>query len=234
MTILVIPLAFLCEFVDSSLGMGFGTILSPVLLFMGFEALDVVPSILFSECITGMTAALAHHRVRNVDFHATFPGHQGGPGAGRLCRRRNAGGDAPGHSPAPPGAADLDRDAGARDGRADPGGVPAHVSLHVAPDRYSGDRGFVQQGAQRRRIRSLGDRRANALRDRRPQCRRDYLALGRDHLPGGIHSVLPAEARRQLVLDALHDGRSRALRSRWRLGSSDEFPKSRAGLWWGS
>jgi uncharacterized membrane protein YfcA len=66
---LVIPLAFLCELVDSSLGMGFGTILSPILLLMGFEALDVVPAILFSECITGMGGALAHHRLRNVDFH---------------------------------------------------------------------------------------------------------------------------------------------------------------------
>jgi len=70
MNVLVIPLAFVCEFVDSSLGMGYGTILAPVLLLMGFEALDVVPALLFSECITGVSAALAHHRVRNVDFHA--------------------------------------------------------------------------------------------------------------------------------------------------------------------
>jgi hypothetical protein len=70
MTVFVVPLAFLCEFVDSSMGMGFGTILSPVLLLMGFEALDVVPAILFSECVTGMLAALSHHRMRNVDFQA--------------------------------------------------------------------------------------------------------------------------------------------------------------------
>ncbi len=67
MAALVIPLAFFCEFIDSSLGMGFGTILAPLLL-LGFEPLDVVPSILFSECVTGLLAALAHHRVRNVDF----------------------------------------------------------------------------------------------------------------------------------------------------------------------
>ncbi len=67
---LIIPLAFVCEFVDSSLGMGYGTILSPVLLLMGFEALDVVPALLFSECVTGITAGLAHHRLRNVDFRS--------------------------------------------------------------------------------------------------------------------------------------------------------------------
>jgi uncharacterized membrane protein YfcA len=70
MIILVLPLAFLCEFVDSSLGMGYGTILSPLLLLMGFEVLDVVPSVLFSECITGLLSALAHHRVRNADFRS--------------------------------------------------------------------------------------------------------------------------------------------------------------------
>jgi len=70
MNLLIIPLAFLCEFVDSSLGMGYGTILSPILLLMGFEVLDIVPSLLFSECVTGITAALAHHRKQNVDFRS--------------------------------------------------------------------------------------------------------------------------------------------------------------------
>lgn len=70
MNLLIVLLAFLCEFVDSSLGMGYGTILSPVLLLMGFEVLDVVPALLFSECVTGMAAALAHHRLRNVDFRS--------------------------------------------------------------------------------------------------------------------------------------------------------------------
>ncbi len=67
----IIPLAFLCELIDSSLGMGYGTILAPILLLMGFEPLDVVPSLLFSECITGITAALTHHRLRNVDFRSS-------------------------------------------------------------------------------------------------------------------------------------------------------------------
>jgi uncharacterized membrane protein YfcA len=71
MSLLVISLAFLCELVDSSLGMGYGTILSPVLLLIGFEVLDVVPSLLFSECVSGMAAALAHHRMRNVDFRSS-------------------------------------------------------------------------------------------------------------------------------------------------------------------
>ena len=65
---LIMPLAFVCEFVDSSLGMGYGTSLAPILLLMGFEPLQVVPAILFSEFVTGFTSAFFHHTVKNVDF----------------------------------------------------------------------------------------------------------------------------------------------------------------------
>jgi len=65
---LVMPLAFLCEFIDSSLGMGYGTSLTPILLLMGFEPLQVVPAVLFSEFVSGITAAFFHHSVRNVNL----------------------------------------------------------------------------------------------------------------------------------------------------------------------
>ncbi len=61
-------MAFLCELVDSSLGMGYGTTLTPVLLFMGYEPMQVVPAILFSELITGAFAAFSHHRAGNAFF----------------------------------------------------------------------------------------------------------------------------------------------------------------------
>ena len=62
------PLAFICEFIDSSLGMGYGTSLTPILLLMGFEPLQVVPAVLFSEFISGITAAHFHHSIENVNF----------------------------------------------------------------------------------------------------------------------------------------------------------------------
>ena len=61
-------LAFFCELVDSSLGMGYGTTLTPLLMIFGFGPLSIVPSILLSELITGVTAGLAHHRAGNVCF----------------------------------------------------------------------------------------------------------------------------------------------------------------------
>lgn len=61
-------MAFFCELVDSTLGMGYGTTLTPVLLLMGYEPMQVVPAILLSELITGGFAAFAHHRAGNAFF----------------------------------------------------------------------------------------------------------------------------------------------------------------------
>ena len=61
-------LAFFCELIDSSLGMGYGTTLTPVLMMFGFAPLAIVPGILLSELITGITAGVAHHKAGNVNF----------------------------------------------------------------------------------------------------------------------------------------------------------------------
>jgi uncharacterized protein len=60
--------ALLCEYMDSSLGMGYGTTLTPLLLLAGFEPLQIVPAVLVSELITGVAAGWMHHRDGNVDF----------------------------------------------------------------------------------------------------------------------------------------------------------------------
>ncbi|TRZ52392.1 MAG: hypothetical protein D4S01_03065, partial [Dehalococcoidia bacterium] len=60
--------AFVCELIDSSLGMMYGTILSPVLIIIGFPPLLVVPSILISQALGGFIAAGFHHQLGNVYF----------------------------------------------------------------------------------------------------------------------------------------------------------------------
>lgn len=68
-TLLAIVLAaFLCEYIDSSLGMGYGTTLAPLMILVGFDPKQVVPCVLISELMTGLTATLMHHRDGNVDF----------------------------------------------------------------------------------------------------------------------------------------------------------------------
>ena len=65
---LFIFLAFIFEYMDSTLGMGYGTTLTPVLLIMGYEPLQVVPVVLISELFSGLLAGFLHHREGNVDF----------------------------------------------------------------------------------------------------------------------------------------------------------------------
>ncbi len=66
-------LAFFCELVDSSLGMGYGTTLTPVLMVLGFGPLAIIPCVLLSELITGITAGFAHHKAGNVCFKRGSP-----------------------------------------------------------------------------------------------------------------------------------------------------------------
>lgn len=66
--ITIIVLAFLCEYMDSTLGMGYGTTLTPVFLLMGFSPMQIVPAILLSELVSGLLAGFFHHREGNVDL----------------------------------------------------------------------------------------------------------------------------------------------------------------------
>ena len=63
----ILVISFIMEFIDSTLGGGYGTILTPVLMLAGFEPLIIVPSILVSEILTGFTVGLLHDRSGNVD-----------------------------------------------------------------------------------------------------------------------------------------------------------------------
>lgn len=66
--ILIIILAFVCEYMDSTLGMGYGTTLTPLFMLMGFAPMQIVPAILVSELVSGLLAGILHHREGNVDL----------------------------------------------------------------------------------------------------------------------------------------------------------------------
>jgi hypothetical protein len=61
-------ICFACELVDSGLGMGYGTILTPALLLLGYDARDIVPTVLLSELLSGFSAAFFHNEIKNVDL----------------------------------------------------------------------------------------------------------------------------------------------------------------------
>jgi len=48
--------------------MGYGTTLTPLLLIMGYNPLQIVPCVLLSELITGLSAAFFHHKFKNSNF----------------------------------------------------------------------------------------------------------------------------------------------------------------------
>jgi len=66
--LLLILAGFVGELLDSSLGMLYGTILSPVLIIAGYDVRVVVPSILLTQATAGLIAAIGHHRLHNADF----------------------------------------------------------------------------------------------------------------------------------------------------------------------
>lgn len=66
--IAIMLMAFACEYVDSTLGMGYGTTLTPLFLLMGFGPSEIVPAILVSELCTGLLAGVCHHAEGNVNF----------------------------------------------------------------------------------------------------------------------------------------------------------------------
>ncbi len=66
LAIVIMILAFLCEYMDASLGMGYGTTLTPVLLFFVEDIVMIVPAVLLSEFFAGIVSATFHIIFRNV------------------------------------------------------------------------------------------------------------------------------------------------------------------------
>jgi len=66
--VIIILMAFVAEYFDSTLGMGYGTSLTPILLIMGYEPMQIVPCVLLSELLTGLAASIVHDRMGNVNL----------------------------------------------------------------------------------------------------------------------------------------------------------------------
>jgi len=62
----VAVVALLCEYMDASIGMGYGTTLSPVLLIIGFLPLEAVPSVLLGQLAGGLVGGFFHHKLGNI------------------------------------------------------------------------------------------------------------------------------------------------------------------------
>ena len=66
--IAIILSGFIMEVIDASLGMGYGTVLTPILLMVGFDPYQVVPAVLISQLIGDWSAVFFHQKFKNIDF----------------------------------------------------------------------------------------------------------------------------------------------------------------------
>jgi uncharacterized membrane protein YfcA len=55
-------------FVDSALGMMYGTVLSPLLILIGYDVKSVVPAVLISQAACCSVASYRHHQLKNANF----------------------------------------------------------------------------------------------------------------------------------------------------------------------
>ena len=63
---MVLISAFMTAYIDTCVGGGHGTLLTPVLILVGFTAAMVVPAVLLSEIVIGILATILNHRAGNI------------------------------------------------------------------------------------------------------------------------------------------------------------------------
>ncbi|MGC8730610.1 MAG: sulfite exporter TauE/SafE family protein [Candidatus Micrarchaeia archaeon] len=66
--VLLLVLGFVLGLIDTAIGMGYGTIGTPVLLIAGIPSFLAVPAILFSQTMEAMVGAFGHARLKNLDL----------------------------------------------------------------------------------------------------------------------------------------------------------------------
>ncbi len=64
-----VGLSFVSQYVDASLGMGYGTTLTALLVMLGFPVTEVVVAVLLQQLLAGGIASMAHHALGNANLH---------------------------------------------------------------------------------------------------------------------------------------------------------------------
>ena len=71
--IILIVISFCTATIDLIFGMGFGLTLTPILLLLGFEPHQIVPSLLLASLAGNILSPFLHHRLKNADFNIRSP-----------------------------------------------------------------------------------------------------------------------------------------------------------------
>lgn len=67
--ILLILKSLFMAIIDSSMGAMYGTLISPILIFIGYSPRVVIPGVLLSQACSGLSASIFHHKNGNVSFN---------------------------------------------------------------------------------------------------------------------------------------------------------------------
>lgn len=62
-------IAFILSYVSNMVGMGYGTIIVPILLLLGLNPRDVVVGVLLSQLVGNSIAGITHHKLGTIVFH---------------------------------------------------------------------------------------------------------------------------------------------------------------------
>ncbi len=69
-------LAFALSYISSIVGMGYGTIIVPILLLLGLSPREVVAGVLLSQLVGNTVAGITHHRLGTIVFHGRNSDHK--------------------------------------------------------------------------------------------------------------------------------------------------------------
>ena len=58
--------ALLCQYMSISIGIGYGTVMTPLLLAIGFSPLQIIPAVLLSQLVGGTIGGLSHYKAGNI------------------------------------------------------------------------------------------------------------------------------------------------------------------------
>ncbi|MBN2382235.1 sulfite exporter TauE/SafE family protein [bacterium] len=64
----VVLIAIVLEFLDASAGMGYGTAITPLLLILGFDPIQIVPAVMIQQATAGLLGAYLHNEFGNVEW----------------------------------------------------------------------------------------------------------------------------------------------------------------------
>ena len=64
-------LSFIAAFLDAALGLGYGTLLTPLLILLNFPILEIVPAVLFAQIIAAAITSFSYYLLGNVEFTRT-------------------------------------------------------------------------------------------------------------------------------------------------------------------